>query len=158
MQPTSGTLVPAVVDALVAAWSTAFPTATVVDGPFGPLLMADAVIAVGAGNVENAEPYRVEVDDYGMGGRHHESGAVRCEIAVAWGNSTVGKPSRDAVAAILAAIDAAFREDSTLGGVCDVVRLGSQRWMHWREHDENDEPTGAAIASCQFDVEFGGWL
>lgn len=154
MQPTVGTLVPAVIDALLAAWRTQLPSPwEVIDGPFAPLIVGAQLVTVGAGNEESTDPARVEVDDYGMGGRHHESGVIRCEIAVAWGNLTEGKPSRDLVAAGLALIDAGLREDPSLGGVCDVARLGSQRWMHWQ--DEN----GAAVrASCQFEVVYGGWL
>lgn len=151
MEPTAGTLVPAVVDGLIAAWSAALPEWQVVDGPFSPLLLGDYVVTVGVGNDTEADPFRVEVTETGMGGRRRESGTVRCQVAVTWGNATEGKPSRDAVAAALGLIDAGFRADSLLGGVCDRVLLGSQRWMHVQSDT-------TAYASCEFDVEYDGWL
>lgn len=154
MQPTVGTLIPVVVDALLTTWRAVLVAPwEVVDGPFAPLLLGDRVVTVGVGNDETADPFRVDVDEYGMGGRHHESGTVRCEIAVSWGNAAEGKPSRDVVAAGLALIDAGLRADPSLGGVCDVARLGSQRWMHWQ-----DDTAGGAKVSCQFDVNFEGYL
>lgn len=153
MQPTLGTLVPVVADALLARWRVLFSTWAVYDGPFGvPAGLVDAqALIVGVGNDENADPFRTEEDGFDMRGRRHEFGTIRCQAAVNSGDNFDGKAARDVVAGLLAAVDSDLRSDPSLSGIADRVRLGAMRWAHLAGE-------GYAVTAVHFDVLFDGWL
>lgn len=152
MEPTS-TRLGVVLDGLLTAWRASLAPSgwVVVDGP----VLGDAVppltISVGVGNEVNGDPYRVEVSNFDMAGRHEEQGTVRCQLAAVAADARDLKPTRDVVLTALAAIDQGLRAPGIAGA--DRIVLGDQQWWQLTNNDAS-----VLIVSCNVDVHWTAWL
>lgn len=149
MQDTT-TRVPAVVDALIAAFTEALPNAQVVDGPRTAQELADDVVIVGqfsdAGSVRSTQ-----VRQQGLGSRPQETFTVQCVLS-SWSGTPGMRARRVRAGEMLAAVDTALRADMTLGGVADNVTLGEN--IEWLQDQTNSGP----VCEVAFEVTGRAWL
>lgn len=153
MQATT-TRVDAVVTGLLAAWRTAMPTVSILDGPRAAQGLKREVLQVGVGNDENANAYESETElQEGLGARLAETITVHCDLSTWSGNAAAEMgPLRTRLTALLAAIDTGFRADQRLGGACDRIHLGPRaRWYPLQSED------GAGMG-IEFSVVAQAWL
>lgn len=153
----STTRLGAVLDALLSGWRTMLEPDgwVVVDGPLtgitGPL-----VLTVGTGNEVDGDPYRVEVSEHDMSGRHREDGIVRCQLSVVVADGRDLATPRGTVEAALATVDTSLRVATRMPGLAEVVDgalLGSQRWWHLV-----DAAGASAAVAVDFDVHWAAWI
>ena len=153
MQPTT-TRVDVVLPALLTAWRTAFPAASVLDGPRAAQDLRDDVLVVGVGNGDNAEAYTVEREQQeGLDARIIETITVNCELST-WSGDAAAEmaPLRTRLVSMLAAIDVLAKADQRLGGACDGFFMGPRE--RWWPLQSSDGP-GMGV---EFSVVAKSWL
>jgi hypothetical protein len=127
--PARGSVVPAVVDAVVAVASAAAAGWQVFDGPNTVADVATDVLLIGVGNDEDADPYRVSRGVSDLGGRSMQTVTIRCQAST-WSGDPDLSPLRHHLAGMMADVEAALRADPQMDSVVATVRLGSERWYH----------------------------
>lgn len=158
---TTTSVVPAVIDYLVAQARAALPGVTVFDGPQPaeswkaiPQILwigADAMNAAGLG-AEASQDWPV-LGDFGR--TRDESGTITCTCRH-WGGDTAIKPHRDGAASIIAAVELLLRGLPGEGGPGDITMGGLVMWagvdgpMQWYPRQK---PNGAEVA-CMFRVVY----
>lgn len=143
-------VIPEVLDALVAAWGAAAQTGNlaglrrdqVYDGP--PVTQAGTEgVAVGASVEDNAVEFTAPPS--AMDGTTQDQFTITC---LAWSGSgdTTFKPRRDQVDAVLDALELALSADRTLGGVVSTAWITSGNWTQTQ--------ASGALVTCEFRVDF----
>lgn len=139
------TAIPAVLDALVAAFRAApgVSADSVFDGPETAAVRIEG-IAVGMSVEDRAVEFTWSYADPGGGDREH--GVVSC---VAWSGSgdTSFQPHRDRVAELLSAAAAGLAVDRTLGGAVSTA------WITGGAFTQEQTGSGALV-TAEFRVEF----
>lgn len=120
-------MIPEVLDALVALWRDGAPAGLradqVFDGPPAGEYVGTEGVAVGASVQDNAVEFTARPADLGW-----QRSAERCTVpCLVWSGSgdTAMKPHRARVDQILEALDQALVDDRTLGGAVSRIQLVS---------------------------------
>lgn len=136
MMPTTSR-VPAVMDALVAAFTDALPDVAVYDGPT-PGSTTDlpaALLVVGAPDTEGVCVTSTNSRAAGMGTRRQEVFFISCIVEAVTGAGTFAA-LRETVRGTLASVETVLTADVTLGQVCDEIGIGPDlRWAQVAAED-----------------------
>lgn len=124
------TAVPVVLDALLAAFTSALPGVQVVDGPPVQSIAGD-VVAVGMPPQERSPGADSTENIAGMSAIE-EAIVVNC-LARSWSGSDGVKAQRDRTAGFVVALRAHLRADTTLGDVVGHARITGSSYVPWRD-------------------------
>lgn len=142
-----------VITALVSTFTTANPTATVIDGPRPSSDRPPLFILVGSTGDEDDDATTDDtLSDMGPGTWHDESGEVFCS-AWAWTGDTDPAGVRASALAAYAACRDAVAADRTLGGILQLPGLAQVSNMRLRQSAE-----GGSLARVIFSVTYGSTL
>lgn len=134
------------VDALVARVTELLgDTALVLDGPRAAEDLPDNVVVIGqpstAGESVSNDVERVQ----GLGHRYAETFEVYCVVSAVSGDTSM-KALRDRCHAMIALIEQGLKQDTGLGGACDLAGLGPS--MQWAQAQTED----GAVCEVAFSV------
>jgi hypothetical protein len=141
----------AAISGLVTLASSTLSGVVIIDGPAPNKPNERELVMIGWAPFVDRHTVARRVDE-DLGGRMTEEGEIACYIAVGHGDTTI-IPVRDRATDLLTQLEAAIREENTLGGSVDESSVGPNMTL-----TQYQDPNEGASVGLSFAVSYRAWI